>query len=99
MESWNINAFPTNFGANNPALQNAAFANTQAYLPYPQFGTINHMANTGHSSYHSGTIQYSKRYSGPGGGFVLHLLESPGRLRLGLWHLHRRRSYLESQPE
>ncbi len=63
VESWNINAFPTNFGAGNPALQNAAFANTQAYLPYPQFGAINHMANTGHSSYHSGTVQYSKRYS------------------------------------
>ena len=25
---------------------------------------INHMANTGHSSYHAGTVQYSKRYSG-----------------------------------
>ena len=63
VESWNANAFGTNFGANNPALQAAAFANTQAYLPYPQFGTIQHMANTGHSSYHAGTIQYSKRYS------------------------------------
>jgi len=63
VESWNINAFPTSFGAGNPTLQNAAFANTQAYLPYPQFGTINHMANTGHSSYNAGTIQYSKRYS------------------------------------
>jgi hypothetical protein len=63
VESWNVNAFPTDFGAGNPALQNAAFANPQAYLPYPQFGSINHMANTGHSSYQSGTIQYSKRYS------------------------------------
>ncbi len=63
VESWNINAFPTNFGANNPTLQAAAFANTQAYLPYPQFGSINHMANTGHSTYHSGTVQFSKRYS------------------------------------
>jgi len=63
VESWNINAFNTDFGATNPALQAAAFANTQAYLPYPQFGSINHMANTGHSSFHAGTIQYSKRYS------------------------------------
>jgi hypothetical protein len=63
VESWNINAFPTNFGANNPALQAAAFANPQAYLPYPQFGSIMHMANTGHSTYHSGTVQYSKRFS------------------------------------
>ena len=68
VESWNINAFPTNFGADNPALQAAAFANTQAYLPYPQFGSINHMANTGHSSYHSGTVQFSRalfRWPGP----------------------------------
>jgi Carboxypeptidase regulatory-like domain/TonB-dependent Receptor Plug Domain len=63
VESWNINAFPTNFGASNPTLQAAAFANPQAYLPYPQFGSINHMSNTGHSTYQSGTIQYSKRYS------------------------------------
>ena len=63
VESWNINGIPTSFGAGNPTLQNAVFANSQAYLPYPQFGTINHMANTGHSSYHSGTVQYTKRYS------------------------------------
>ncbi len=63
VESWNINAFPPNFGAGNPTLQNAAFANTQAYLQYPQFGAINHLANTGHSSYESGTVEYSKRYS------------------------------------
>ena len=62
LETWNINAFNTDFGAGTP-LQAAAFANPQAYLPYPQFGSINHMANTGHSSFHAGTIQYSKRYS------------------------------------
>jgi hypothetical protein len=63
VESWNINAFPTNFGAGNPALQTAALAATQNYLPYPQFGTINHMGNTGHSTYHAGTVQFQKRYS------------------------------------
>ncbi len=63
VESWNINAFPTDFGANNPALQAAAFANTQAYLPYTQFGSVNHLANTGHSSFHAGTIEYQKRFS------------------------------------
>ena len=62
VESWNINAFPR-FGAGNPTLQNAAFATTQAYLPYPQFGSITNMSNTGHSSFHAGTIQYQKRYS------------------------------------
>jgi hypothetical protein len=63
LESWNINAFPTSFGATDPALRAAAFANSQAYLPYPQFGSINYMSNTGHSTYHSGTVQFQKRYS------------------------------------
>jgi hypothetical protein len=63
IESWNINAFNTDFGASNPVVQAAAFANPQAYLPYPQFGSINHLANTGHSSFHAGTVEYSKRYS------------------------------------
>ena len=63
IESWNINVFPTDFGANNSALQLAAFATPQNYLPYPQFGRISYMSNTGHSSYHSGTIQFQKRYS------------------------------------
>jgi Carboxypeptidase regulatory-like domain len=63
VESWNINVFPTSFGAGNPALQNAAFAAPQNYLPYPQFGNINYMSNTGHSTYHAGTVQFQKRYS------------------------------------
>jgi hypothetical protein len=63
IETWNVNAFPTNFGANDPALQSAAFAATQNYLPYPQFGAINLLSNTGHSSFHAGTIEYQKRYS------------------------------------
>lgn len=63
VESWNINVFPTSFGAGNPALQTAALAATQNYLPYPQFGSVNYMSNTGHSSYHSGTIQFEKRHS------------------------------------
>jgi len=63
VESWNINLFPTSFGANNPALRAAAFAAPQNYLPYTQFGAINYMSNTGHSTYHSGTVQFLKRYS------------------------------------
>jgi hypothetical protein len=62
-ESWNINAFPTSFGQGNPALQAAAFAATQNYLPYPQFGSINLLSNTGHSTYHAATVQYRKLYS------------------------------------
>jgi hypothetical protein len=63
VESWNVNVFPTDFGANNPALQQAAFAAPQNFLPYTQFGRISDMSNTGHSSYHAGTIQFIKRYS------------------------------------
>ena len=63
VESWNNNVFPTSFGANNPALRAAAFAAPQNYLPYTQFGAINYMSNTGHSTYHSGTVQFQKRYS------------------------------------
>ena len=63
VESWNVNVFPTDFGANNPALQAAAFAAPQNYLPYPQFGSINYMSNTGHSTWHAGTVQFVKRYS------------------------------------
>src|SRR5579863_7032622 len=63
VESWNINVFPTDFGAGNTALQLAAQAASQNYLPYTQFGSIRYMSNTGHSSYHAGTVQFVKRYS------------------------------------
>ena len=63
VESWNRNIFPTDFGADNPALRAAAFAAPQNYLPYPQFGSINYMSNTGHSTWHAGTVQFVKRYS------------------------------------
>ena len=63
VESWNNNVFPTSFGANNPTLRAAAFAAPQNYLPFTQFGAINYMSNTGHSTYHSGTVQFLKRYS------------------------------------
>jgi hypothetical protein len=63
VESWNVNVFNTDFGANNPALRAAAFAAPQNYLPYSQFGQINYMSNTGHSTWHAGTVQFQKRYS------------------------------------
>ena len=62
VNSWNINTLPYNFGAGT-ALQQAAFTNPVPYLPFPQFGAVNQMSNTGHSTYHSGTIQFVKRYS------------------------------------
>ncbi len=63
IESWNVNVFPTSFAANDPALRSLATAAPQKYYPYPQFGAIDYMSNTGHSTYHSGTVQFQKRYS------------------------------------
>ena len=63
LEDWNINTFPVDYGANNPALRAAAFAAPQNYLPYPQFGAINYRSNSGHSTYHSGTIRVERRFA------------------------------------
>ena len=37
---------------------------TQNYKPYPQFGTITHYSNYGHSSYHGATFRLERHYSG-----------------------------------
>jgi hypothetical protein len=63
VNTWNINTIASNFGAGNPTLQQAVFTNPVPYLPYPQFGAVNQMSNTGHSSFHAGTVQFIKRYS------------------------------------
>jgi len=63
VENWNINTFPVNFGQGNPALQAAALAAPQNYRPYPQFGNINYRSNTGHSTFHSGSVKLEKQYS------------------------------------
>jgi hypothetical protein len=39
------------------------FCRPQNYLPFPQFGATNYMSNTSHSTYHSGMVQFLKRYS------------------------------------
>lgn len=62
VNTWNINALPYNFGAGT-SLQQAAFTNPVPYLPFPHFGAINQTSNTGHSSFHAGTVQFVKRYS------------------------------------
>ena len=51
VESWNVNVFPTDFGAERPgAAGRPRLPRPQNYLPYPQFGSINYMSNTGHST-------------------------------------------------
>ncbi len=63
IERWQANTFPIDFGADNPALRAAAFARPQNYRPYPQFGDILFRSNTGHSTFHSGSVKLEKRYS------------------------------------
>jgi hypothetical protein len=63
VERWETNTFPIDFGANDPALRNAAFAASQNYRPFSAFGNIPTMSNFGHSTFHSGTIKLEKRYS------------------------------------
>jgi hypothetical protein len=63
IEDWNINVFPVDYGANNPALRAAAYAAPQNYLPFPNFGAINYRSNFGHSTYHSGTVRLERRFA------------------------------------
>lgn len=61
LERWEINAFPVDFGANDPALRAAAFARPQDFRPYPHFGSIRHRSNHGHSTYHASTVKLERR--------------------------------------
>lgn len=63
VETWNINTFPVDFAANDPALRNQVFAAAQNYRPYPHFGDITTRSNFGHSTFHSGTIKLERRMS------------------------------------
>ena len=96
IENWNVNAFPVDFGANNPALRAAAFAAPQNYLPVPQFGAINFRSNFGHSTYHSGTIRVETAIRpGPDLPIVLYSLQSHRQLGHGQL---RRRCGAHSKP-
>jgi len=60
----NINTLPQSiYNSTNTTLLNAVFANSQAYLPYPQFGAVNYATNPGHSTYHSMIARTQHRFS------------------------------------
>jgi hypothetical protein len=59
---WNINVLPPDI-AGDFATLDLIRRQYQNYRPYPQFGTINHYSNYGHSSYHGLTLRLEKRYS------------------------------------
>ncbi|MCC6586125.1 MAG: TonB-dependent receptor [Bryobacterales bacterium] len=63
LETWNINTFPVDYAANDPALRNRVFAAAQNFRPFPQFGDITMRSNFGHSTFHSGTVKFEKRMS------------------------------------
>jgi hypothetical protein len=63
IERWQANTFPIDYAVNNLTLRNQVFAASQNYRPYPQFGDILFRSNTGHSTYHSGTVKLERRYA------------------------------------
>ena len=59
----NINVLPQSiFNSTDTTLLNAVFANTQSYLPYQQFGSINEFSNYGHSTYHAMIARLERRF-------------------------------------
>jgi hypothetical protein len=60
----NINTLPWSiYSSSDTTLLNAVFANSQPYLPYPQFGSITYTTNPGHSTYHAAIARVQHRFS------------------------------------
>jgi hypothetical protein len=60
----NLNTLPWSiYSSTDTTLLNAVFANTQAYLPYTQFGSINYTTNPGHSTYHAMIARMQHRFA------------------------------------
>ena len=64
----NINNLPQSiYTSTDTTVLNQAFSNPQAYLPYTQFGSINYLSNSGHSTFHSVVGKMEHRF---GSGFA-----------------------------
>lgn len=63
LERWQVNTFPIDAGANDPALRAEIFRVPQNFRPYPHFGNISMQSNFGHSTFHAGTVKLDKRFS------------------------------------
>ena len=60
----NINVLPQSiYNSTDTTLLNKVFSNTQSYLAYPQFGSINEYSSWNHSTYHALSTRVEKRYS------------------------------------
>ena len=79
----NMNTLPWSiYSSTDTTLLNAVFANSQAYLPYTQFGRINYTTNPGHSTFHEDHANEPPVQFGLLGEFHVHVQqESGGRRR------------------
>ncbi len=60
----NINDLPQSiYTSTDLSLLSSVYSDTQAYLPFPQFGNINYYSNWDGSIFHSGIIDLQKRYT------------------------------------
>jgi hypothetical protein len=60
----NINVLPQSiYTSTNTSQLNTVYANPQAYLPYPQFGTVNYYSNFGRATYHALIGRFQHRFS------------------------------------
>ena len=58
----NMNVLPLSiYNSTNTTLLNTVYSNTQAYLPYPQFGSISVTGNYGHSTYNAMIARLQRR--------------------------------------
>lgn len=62
LNRWDVNVVPLNVSSDPVQLERIR-TSVQNFKPYPQFGSVFHYSNFGHSSFHGGTIKVDKRYS------------------------------------
>ncbi len=62
LNAWDTNAIPLDI-SRDPTVLNQIYNAPQNYKPYTQFGQVNLWSNFGHSTFHSGTAKFEKRFS------------------------------------
>ena len=64
IETPQYNTLPENYDAGNPTALATFVGNPQPFRPFPNYGSITYRDNISHATYHSGTVHFTKRYSG-----------------------------------
>ncbi len=62
INNWDINVLPLNVSTDLTTL-NTIRNQYQNFRPFTQFGSIQHISNYGHNSYHGATLRVERRYS------------------------------------